>query len=1003
MRCIDESLFMKLLLGELSPEQTTQVDAHLDTCAACRQLVAQGLRAQNPEKAPDSGREEAASPTREGLSRDAPLEKGTAVGRYLVLEVLGAGAMGVVYSAYDPELDRRVALKLLRAGALALDAERGRAQLMREAQAMARVSHPHVVPIYDVGTFGGQVFLAMEQVEAQTLGTWLKVTARPWRQVLSLFVDAGQGLAAAHAAGVVHGDFKPENLLVGRDGRVHVTDFGLSHLGAPPQGHPPHLNAAPDVTTEFSTRSVMGGTPAYMPPEQLCDGVRAGAGGDQFAFCVTLHEALYGERPFEGRSLSTLKAEVSAGRVRPAPPGTRVPPWLRRVLLRGLSVRPQERFPSMEALLAELQRDPAVRWRRRLALAGGVMLLASAVALTHLVTTRRARACNGTAELSSIWSAEQQGAIESAFLATGRPYAAGAWQRVRRELDAYTAAWATTRTTACEATRVRGGQSEEVLAWRMRCLDGRLADVSALSSLLSQADASMVDEAHRVVKALPPLSSCSEALAPGGPPAPEDAATRERRSTLRDTLARGRALNTTGRYKEGVALVEPVARAAKDAGDRREGAEAALLLGELREGAGDWKGAEAAYFEALDAAEATRQDEVAARAWTRLVRVSTVGLDAYELAARWRNRAAAAIDRLGGGNELLRVNLLTYAGTLLRKQLRFDEALLQQEQALVLVERAFGPDSLEAADVNQELGATRLEQGRLAEARAHTERAVALTRQALGPEHPEVARVQLARVMVLRTQGELAEAETQARDVLATFERTLGPDHPRVYDALNDVASTLVVQQRQAEALPLYERALAIARKTDGPDSLGVAVIHSNLGYLYYHQKKWDEALLHFKTTVALREKLFGAYDAGMVMTLRLISRALNRQERFDESVRYIQRAADIQLMQRDDPKAQWIVVLNDLGSTYLKAGRPAEALAPLERALAGTENARRMPGQRTDSLFLLARALWDAEKDRERALKLGSEARAEAIKDGADSASLLVRLNDWLAKRGVR
>ncbi|MFP2913610.1 tetratricopeptide repeat protein, partial [Pyxidicoccus sp. 3LFB2] len=227
----------------------------------------------------------------------------------------------------------------------------------------------------------------------------------------------------------------------------------------------------------------------------------------------------------------------------------------------------------------------------------------------------------------------------------------------------------------------------------MRCLDGRLADVSALSSLLSQADASMVDEAHRAVKSLPPLSSCSEALTPGGAPAPEDAATRQRRDGLRETLAKGRALKTTGRYKQGVALVEPVAKAAKDAGDRRESAEAFLLLGELREGAGDWKGAEAALFEALDVAEVTRQDEVAARAWTLLVRVSTVGLDAYELAARWRNRAAAAIDRMGGGHEPLRVNLLTYAGTLLRKQSRYDEALLMQEQALVLVERAFGPDS----------------------------------------------------------------------------------------------------------------------------------------------------------------------------------------------------------------------------------------------------------------------------------------------------------------------
>ncbi|MBZ4420099.1 tetratricopeptide repeat protein [Myxococcus sp. RHSTA-1-4] len=1001
MRCIDEPLFMKLLLGELSPEQTAEVDAHLDTCAGCRQLVARGLRAQNPEE-PGSERERESSPERGDRATDAPLEKGTAVGRYLILELLGVGGMGVVYSAYDPELDRRVALKLLRVEALG-GLERGRAHLLREAQAMARVSHPHVVSVYDVGTFGQQVFLAMERVEAQTLGEWLKASPRPMRQVLALFLDAGRGLAAAHAAGVVHGDFKPENLLVGRDGRVRVTDFGLAHLGAPAGESPLPPLAVRAASAETMTRSVMGGTPAYMAPEQLCDGVRAGPGGDQFAFCVTLHEALYGERPFEGTSLSTLTAEVRAGRVRPPPAGTRVPPWLRRVLLRGLAVRPEERYPSMDALLAELQRDPAARWRRGLSVAGGLTLLAAAVGLTHTVHTRRAQACDATAELAPIWGPERQQAVESAFRATGRPYAGAAWQRVRRELDAYTAAWATTRTTACEATRVRGGQSEEVLAWRMRCLDGRLADVSALSRLLSEADARMVDEAHRAVKALPPLSGCSEALAPGGAPAPEDPAALERRNVLRETLAQGRALKNTGRYKEGVARVEPVAKAAREAGDRREGAEAFLLLGELREGAGDWKGAEAALFEALDAAEATRQDAVAARAWTLLVRVCTVGLDEYEQAARWRNRAAAAIDRLGGGNELLRVNLLTYAGTLLRKQAHYAEALAQQQQALALVEHAFGPDSLEAADVYQELGATRLDQGEWVEARSHVERAVELTRQALGPEHPEVARVRLALAPVLRDQGEFTQAEAVSRDALAVFERTLGPDHPRVYDALNDVASSLLVQQRLDEALPVYERALEVARKSDGPESMGAAIIHSNLGLMFFRQKKWDEAQAHFNMSVAIREKRLGAHEEGLVMPLRFISRALNQQQRFEESVRYVQRAADIVLMQQDDTRRLWTATLNDLGATYLKAGRPAEALAPLERALAGWERARSMPGQRTDTLFLLARALWDSGQDRERAVRLAREAKAAAMKDGPSSAGMLERIGTWLAERGVR
>ncbi|NTX41428.1 tetratricopeptide repeat protein [Myxococcus sp. CA033] len=1001
MRCVDETLFMKLLLGELSPTESAEVDAHLDTCASCRTLVAEGLRAQSPDLITSATPTEPMplSPRRE----DSPLEKGTAVGRYLVLELLGAGAMGVVYGAYDPELDRRVALKLLRTGALGLDMEKERAHLLREAQAMARVSHPNVVAVYDVGTFGQHVFLAMERVEAQTLGEWLKAAPRPWREVLDLFLDAGRGLAAAHAAGVVHGDFKPANLLVGGDDNVHVTDFGLARLGAPTTREsalPARADPLRDKTVE---RSLTGGTPAYMAPEQLLGETRAGAAGDQFSFCVALHEALYGARPFEGATLAELASQVSSGQVRPPPHGTRVPPWLRRVLLRGLARRAEDRFPNLEALLDALQNDPATRWKRGLQFASAVAILATAVGLTHAVHTRGARACaSAPQEMTTIWGPEQAAAIQAAFTATGRPYASAAWERVRRELDAYTAAWTTTRTTACEATRVRGEQPEEVMAWRMRCLDNRLADVSALTRLLSQADARTVDEAHRAVKGLPPLSGCSEALAPGGATLPEGPEARERHEALRATLARGRALLATGRYAEGVTLVEPTAVAAKRAANRHDGAEISLLLGELREGAGDWRGAEAALFEALNAAEATRQDAVAARAWTLLVRVSCIGLDEYELASRWKDRAAAAIERLGGGNELTRVHLLTYSGTVLRKQRRFEEAVALQEQALLFAESTFGPDSLEVADVLLELGSTQWVHPRLAEARAHLERAATITRQALGPEHPEVARVRLAVVPVLRDQEELKLAEVVAREALGVFERTLGPDHPRVYDALNDLASTLVVQSRMDEALPFYERALTIVAKTDGPESYGASVIHANLGVLFFQKGHFDLSLEHFLRTIALRDKSRGLMDPSLVSPLRLVGKLMSLKERYADMVHYCQRAVDIMLLQPDDSSGQWTLSLRDLGIAFLKLKRPTEALVPLERAVAGWEKARPEVGQRTEVKFLLAQALWESGKDRPRALRLVAEARIMAMTDDPSEKTLLL-INAWLAAHKVR
>ncbi|MCP3101513.1 tetratricopeptide repeat protein [Myxococcus sp. K15C18031901] len=1008
MRCIDETVFMKLLLGELSPLETTEVDAHLDTCASCRTLVAEGLRAQLPPSPPapltGSTPTEPHAPS-EGRRDDVALEKGTAVGRYLVLEMLGAGAMGVVYGAYDPELDRRVALKLLRTNALGLGVEKERAHLLREAQAMARVSHPNVIAVYDVGTFGQHVFLAMERVEAQTLGDWMKAAPRPWRTVLDRFLEAGQGLAAAHAAGVVHGDFKPENVLLDKDDQVHVTDFGLARLGATSEDASATATAAGQAQTRGLDRSVRGGTPAYMAPEQLLGTTRAGPAGDQYSFCVALHEALYGLRPFDGGTLAALTAQVAVGDVPPAPTGTRVPPWVRRVLLRGLARRPEDRFPSLEALLDALQKDPMARWRRALQLSIAVTVLIAAVGLTHAVHTSGARACAGAhEEVANIWGPSQQSVIHAAFMATRRPYASAAWEQVRRELDAYTAAWATTRVATCEATRVRGEQSEDVLAWRMRCLDNRLADVAALASVLAQADARMVDEAHRTARTLPSLASCSEELAPGVSPPPLDADGQRRHTELRDKLSRGRALLATGRYAEGVTLLEPVVNDTSKSGNRYDTAEGALLLGELREGAGDWRGAESALFEAVNAAEATRQDSVAARAWTLLVRVTAVGLDEYALAARWKDRATAAIERLGAGNELIRIQLLTHAGTVLRKQRHYEEAVAQQAQALVLAESTFGPDSLEAASVHEALGATHWSRNALPEARAHLERAITVTREALGAEHPEAARVRQALGPVLREMHEWKAAEQLAREVLAVFERTLGPEHPRVYDVLNDLATALMEGGRMDDAYPLFERALAIAAKTDGAQSVGAAILHSNLASLNFMKKQFGLALEQYQRSLAIREKLHGPKSPELVPLLRMIGRVHQREEEYPEALPYMQRAVDILMQESEDSTGHWTYALSDLGGLYLRLDRPRDALGVLERADAGWDKAEPVSANTTTLIrFNLARALWDANTDRTRAVRLALEARAMAAREASDTSGNLARIDAWLQERHVR
>jgi serine/threonine protein kinase len=278
-------------------------------------------------------------------------EKGTVIGRYVVLARLGAGAMGVVLAAYDPELDRKVALKLLRPRGG--DAGAARARLQREAQALAKLNHSNVVAVHDVGVHAGHVFVAMEFVDGQTLGAWTQSAPRSWRDVVGVFEAAGRGLAAAHASGLVHRDFKPDNVMIGKDGRVRVMDFGLARAteGAVEPARAGDLPADKSdiLATPLTQTGAMMGTPAYMAPEQF-GGLEVTTRSDQFGFCVALFEALYGERPFGGETLGALAFNATEGNVRDVGRTRDVPMWLRRVVLRGLSPRPEDRFPDMPRL-----------------------------------------------------------------------------------------------------------------------------------------------------------------------------------------------------------------------------------------------------------------------------------------------------------------------------------------------------------------------------------------------------------------------------------------------------------------------------------------------------------------------------------------------------------------------------------------------------------------------------------------------------------------------------
>ena len=306
------SAYVERALDEPARERVTE---HLGGCDDCRALL---INLAGSDSGPKGG-----------------------LGRYVILSALGAGGMGIVYAAYDRELGRKVALKFLRPGpAGQSDSGPARERLLREAQALARLAHPNVITVHDVGVLDGEVFVAMEFVEGQTLRAWLADESLTPAAILQVLAQAGEGLVAAHAAGLVHRDFKPDNVLVGDDGRVRVTDFGLARADvdepatALPEGEEPTA-----IQATLTRTGALLGTPAYMAPEQR-RGERADVRADIYAFAVTLHEALTGARPGDDSKKKR-----------------RIPARLERLVARGLEADPAARWPSMRAVLEALARN----------------------------------------------------------------------------------------------------------------------------------------------------------------------------------------------------------------------------------------------------------------------------------------------------------------------------------------------------------------------------------------------------------------------------------------------------------------------------------------------------------------------------------------------------------------------------------------------------------------------------------------------------------------------
>ena len=475
---------------------------------------------------------------------------GARMGRYELKRIVGAGGMGVVFEADDPELDRRVAVKILRARS----SSGGEARLRREGQTMARLTHPNVLRIYDVGVGHEHLFVAMEFVGGGTLADWLERAPRTPEQIIAVFVQAGRGLAAAHDAGIVHRDFKPSNVLVADDGRVLVTDFGLARTATSVEPDDVQLAGGSRPSGPMAAVTATGellGTPAFMAPEQHAGGV-IDARADQFSFCVSLWRGLFGIAPYEGTTLPELAQSTQSGVVTSPPPAvaSRASPKVRAAIERGLRAAPDERFPSMHELLAALEPRSGVRapWWIAGAAAASLAAAASVWAVRSLTQTASDPCSARDVRFAAIWNGQIAGAVKAAFVGTKESYAARSFDEVARQLDRRRTGWDAMRIDNCRATRVRGVQSDSLMDLRAACLDRRLADVAAFVGVLRAADVETVRQAPLQAAAIGDPAGCGDgaALARRAPLPPEPAkrteiAAIEREvSTIRAQIAAGR-------------------------------------------------------------------------------------------------------------------------------------------------------------------------------------------------------------------------------------------------------------------------------------------------------------------------------------------------------------------------------------------------------------------------------------------------------------------------------
>ncbi|MEO8552756.1 MAG: serine/threonine-protein kinase, partial [Kofleriaceae bacterium] len=918
--------------------------------------------------------------------------------------------------AHDPELGRQVAIKIL-----ASEHEVARTRLLREAQAMARLSHSNVVTVHEVLKVGDRTAIVMELVDGRDLAGWLAEAERGWREIVDAFVQAARGLAAAHKAGMVHRDFKPSNALIDRDGVVRVTDFGLVHTGvADPVDAHRVANDRPDA--RLTQTGALLGTPAYMAPEQH-EGGPVDARTDQWAFACALYGALYRQRAFVGETCAELAIAVKLEKPRPEPATTKVPRAIRASIRRALSHDPTERFGSMDDLIVAL--TPPLRAWVAAGVIGG-LAAAAAVGAVLLTGGDNVVTCDGLdAPFAATWNADRAHALSSQFATTGIGYAADAAKHFGAAIDRYRIDWTAMRTRACTDAR-RGAISADLLDRRMHCLDVRLAEVATVVDTAVAADATTINAVIAALARVTGVATCTDPI--DTVPRPTDAAARAAIARAETDVARAATLSNLGRFDQARALAESAIKVSDQTGWTPLAAKALYEVGQAQSRVRDPDAALVTFDRAADAAARSADDTLFAKVLVQRFYVLTTDLKRVDEAFAGRHYIELAV--LRSHAPVVRAMWLSMLASGLEDQGKHQEALDTQIESTALWKQVVEPDSIALSDcLNNEAG-YRMQLGQLDEAQAIFENLLVTDAAKFGPGNPELARRHYNLANIALKRGDNDKAIEHFEKTYAIRKAAGVVDWMSAY-ALGENLGNL---GRPAAAAPLFLEALEILERTQksseyvvaGRYALGNVLVE--LGQLDQARAWLDKALTTARATkssgadeVLASFALLAVASGDLPAARRYIaeSRAESKAHAASESSSADLAESEIAMLEHDCARATQVFdrltkggeaevaisILTEItigrADCTLSTGTAAAKQAArdaLEKRLAWLDTRKPELGATAPLRFMLARVLVATGGERDRVRTLAETARDGFATLGNPGKKRAAQVTSWLA-----